>query len=1751
MSNEKDYVIDRPIDSLAPQLERGYQSLVIEYNKSAAPYPADKTIVELFEAQVERTPEDEAIHSGDQGLTYRELNDRANQMAVKLRTLGTDADQLVALYMGNSIEVVCSMLGVLKAGAAYVPIDINTPKERLVFILQDIAKGLAGTMPVLVTQSSFARDLPDGIARVITLDADFASIGQYPVTNPRFPVSPNNLAYVIYTSGSTGTPKGVMIEHRSLVNYIWWANEKYCRGERLTWPLFSSLAFDLTVTSIFTPLISGGHIVVYHEDPGVHGTVIFKVIEDNVADIVKLTPAHLAMIKGMVSSATKIRKFIVGGEDFKTELASDITRNAGYPVEIYNEYGPTEATVGCMIHRYDRENDLAPSVPIGNPAANTCIFILDENLNPVPIGDIGEMCIAGDGLARGYVNRPELTEEKFVTAKDPRQNLPAAKSSVIGSALLRLYKTGDLARWNAKGSMEFLGRVDNQVKVGGVRIELGEIEARLLKHADVRECVVDVVGWDSKQMADSAEPSKTGEMSINRLVAYYVSEKSLNAAELRAHLAQELPAYMLPPYFIRLDRLPLTSNGKIDRKSLPAPTSDNLAASHDFVRPHTETEKALAAIWTELLKVENIGINDSFFDLGGHSLLAIKAISRIRDVFGVDLEIETLFENPTITDVSKALTKAKGGSIQEIGQRKQSGPCSLSFTQEPLWFLDQLSPGSPVYNLVDVIRIGGEYDAETMRRAMMELVRRHEVLRTAFSHNEGQPMQVVLPMIDLTLSELDLRSLPEQEQEREWLRVVHEEGRKPFDLSQAPLFRGTMVHLTNQEHRLLLTIHHIIADEWSMEIIHQEVNQLFEAFSQNQPSPLSELPIQYADFACWQRNWLQGEVLQRQVSYWKEELAGAPFILELPTDKQRPAVQSFRGSTEIFELSKELLERIKSLGRRENATLFMILEASFMALLHRYTGQGDILVGTPITGRTHRETERMIGYFLNTVVLRAKFNDGLDFRSLLQQVRERAIGAYAHADLPFGHLVSEMTPERDPSRTPLFQVMFVVHNPDGVSEVSKVSGNRTLETGTSKFDLTLLLSETGNHLEGLIEYSTDLFEAHTIQRLCKHYEKLLEAIVSDPDQSISMLPMLTEAERQQLLVNWNDTTVAYRGKDLCLHQLIEEQGLRIPDQVALVFEQQTLTYGELNDRANQLAQHLRGLGVGPDILVGLFMDRSLEMVIALLGILKAGGAYLPLDRMFPRERLAFMLADAKPPVLVTLKKLLDETPPHQAKVICVDALPETVAPQAAADRPSSSNLAYVLYTSGSTGNPKGVEISHRAVVNFLNSMRRSPGMDEHDTLLSVTTISFDILGLELWLPLTTGAKVVIVPQEVVMDGKQLAMAMTRSRATVMQATPTTWRLLLESGWEGNPRLKILCGGEAWSQELARPLLSKCASLWNMYGPTETTIWSAVSQVKEGESVSIGQPIANTQFYVVDKHLQLLPIGVPGELLIGGDGLARGYLNRPELTVQKFIPDLFSKIAGTRLYRTGDLVRYLPDGKLEYLVRLDNQVKIRGFRIEIGEIETVLGGHEAVRHVVVIAREDTPGDKQLAAYIIPNANRNLSISELRQYLREQLPEYMVPSSFTMMEKFPLTLNGKIDRRSLSAPASHRPELESVYMAPGSEIERTIAAIWQEVLHLEKTGVNDNFFDLGGNSLRMAQVHGRLCNKLERNVSMLDMFKYPTINSLSHYLSVGGSEQIPSNKNDDRAEKLKEGKNRLHQRIRQREQAGLMEGSLQDE
>ena len=1189
-----------------------------------------------------------------------------------------------------------------------------------------------------------------------------------------------------------------------------------------------------------------------------------------------------------------------------------------------------------------------------------------------------------------------------------------------------------------------------------------------------------------------------------------VDEGIVTPATLRKHLRDRLPPYMIPAAFVLMEALPLTANGKVDRQALPTVSDEQRQPAQESARPLTETEKALAAIWTELLKLEKIGINDDFFDLGGHSLLAIQVVSRIRDVFAVECQTRTVFEHPTIAGLARVLSdaqRARGGSERpRIGPRPAGGPWALSFAQEQLWFLDQLAPGSPVYHIVDVVRLEGRYAAAALRRALQEVVRRHEVLRTAFTQRNGHPMQIVAPTVELVLGEHDVSAMPEPAREREWHRVVQEQGRQPFDLAHAPLVRATLVHWSAQEHRLLLTIHHIIADEWSMELLQREISQLYEAFAHGRPSPLPALPIQYADFACWQREWLQGDVLQRQLAYWREALTGAPAVLDLPTDKPRPAVQSFRGATEFFELPAPLVERLKALGRQDQATLFMILEASFAALLHRYTGQDDLLVGTPITGRTQRETEPLVGNFINVVVLRARFNEGLTFHALLQQVREQALGAYAHPDLPFEHLVAELAPERDPSRTPLFQVMFVLHNAEGASQVSNLAGQKVLGTGTSKFDLTLFLSETEQGLEGLVEYSTDLFDAPTIQRLCGHYRTLLEGIVRQPDRSIAALPLLTGAERQQLEADWNNTAVANAGQDRCLHQLIEAQTARTPDRVAVVVDEQHLTYGELNRRANQLAHHLRGLGVGPDVLVGLLTERSLDMVVGLLGILKAGGAYVPLDPAYPRERLGGMIKDAAVRVLVTQDRLRNGLPPHESSVVSMDGMAEEIARHDDADLEidvRSEHLAYVIFTSGSTGRPKGVAVTHRSLVNLLESMGREPGLTETDVLLSVTTLSFDIAALELYLPLIKGARVVLASRDDALDGERLMSRLSSSGATVMQATPATWRLLLESGWGGNPGLKVLCGGEALSRDLADELLRRVAAVWNMYGPTETTVWSSAWRVEPGEGViSIGRPIANTQMWVVDARLQPMPVGVPGELCIGGVGVARGYWERPDLTAEKFVPDPLSGEPGSRLYRTGDLARWLPDGRLECLGRIDHQVKVRGFRIEPGEIEASIARHPAVREVVVIAREDTPGDKRLVAYLTADQPPADLVDQLRALIRGACPEYMVPAHFVTLEALPRTANGKLDRKALPAPdpgAGVAPRAAAV--APRTPTEEMVMGLFQGVLERTDFGVGETFFDLGGHSLMAARLLSQLRAASGVDLPLRILFEHPSVAALA--------------------------------------------------
>jgi amino acid adenylation domain-containing protein len=1069
----------------------------------------------------------------------------------------------------------------------------------------------------------------------------------------------------------------------------------------------------------------------------------------------------------------------------------------------------------------------------------------------------------------------------------------------------------------------------------------------------------------------------------------------------------------------------------------------------------------------------------------------------------------------------------------------------LSFAQQRLWFLDQLEPDSAAYSVpVAAFRLGGRLDAAVLERSLNEIVRRHESLRTTFAIVDDYPAQIIAPTLQLRLPVVDLCELPATEREGEAQRLTDENASQPFDLTRGPLVRAILLELGEEEHAVLLMVHHIISDVWSRGIFIRELTILYQAFVAGKPSPLPELPIQYADFAIWQREWLQGAALEEQVSYWKAHLSGAPTVLELPTDRPRPPLQVYSGGHQLLACPRALSEALKALSRQEDATLFMTLLAAFATLLYRYTGQDDVLVGLPIANRTRNELEGLIGLFANTLVLRADMRGNPNFRQLLQRVREAALGAYSHQDLPFEALVEKLQPARDLSRNPLFQVMFALHNvPTEAPAATGLAANQLdVNSGATQFELSFQVTETEEGLNEVWEYNTGLFDASTIERMTTHFHTLLEGIVVNPEQRLSDLPLLTEPERQQLLVQWNSTQEAY-DREACLHHLFEAQVHKTPDAIAIVFEDASLTYRQLDQQANQLAHHLRRLGVRPATLVAICLERSLDMLVGLLGVLKAGAAYVPLDPTHPAERLAYILQDAAlaqgdtPLVLLTQEHLRERFLQYPGFALCLDSAWNTIAQESLAvpdTVTSAENLAYVIYTSGSTGKPKGVQIPHRAVVNFLHSMRCEPGSAPDDILLAVTTLSFDIAGLELYLPLTTGGRVLLVSHDTALDGALLGSRLAESHSSVMQATPSTWRLLLDAGWAGNPHLRALCGGEAFPCNLANRLAEKTAAVWNMYGPTETTIWSTIHPVLPGStSVPIGHPIANTQLYVLDRHLNPSPVGVAGDLYIGGDGLAWGYRNRPELTAETFIPHPFGTAPGARLYHTGDLARYLPDGNVEFLGRVDHQVKVRGFRIELGEIEAVLAQHPAVRETVVTVREDTPDDKRLVAYVVANDGQSPTVSELRRSLEEQLPAYMIPSAFVTLEALPRTPNRKIDRRALPPPEGLRPELEVAFISPRNELERKIAAIWQEVLQVEQVGIRDNFFDLGGHSYLLIQVHSRLSRALNNRILMTDLFKYPTIDSLARYLGREESARSSSPQIEHRIEQIEESRERLKQ------------------
>ncbi|MBD2253936.1 amino acid adenylation domain-containing protein [Nostoc parmelioides FACHB-3921] len=1672
---------------LLTQVEQ--QQLLVEWNNTQVNYPPHQSIPQLFEEQVQRTPDAVAVEFGNQQLTYSQLNSRANQLANYLKSLGVKPDVLVGLCVERSLEMVMGLLGILKAGGAYLPLDPEYPTERLSFMLEDAQVSVLLTQQLLLDRlPSYEKAGEQGEkspttyqAQLVCLDTDWQLISHSSQENPITDVQADNLGYVIYTSGSTGKPKGVAMNQLSLCNLILWQRQNTTISHGAKTLQFAPISFDVSFQEIFSTWCSGGTLLLITEELRRDALALLGLIQEKAVarlflPFVALQQlAEVAVDSGLVNS--HLREIITAGEQLQITPAIAQWFSQLNHCTLHNNYGPSETHVATNF-TLDNSVETWPLLPpIGKPITNTKIYILDNYLQPVPIGVPGELYIGGVSLARGYLKRPELTQEKFI---------PNPFEQGQGS---RLYKTGDLARYLPDGNIEYLGRIDNQVKIRGFRIELGEIEAALSQYRDVQAaCII----------------PREDTPGDKRLVAYVVAHQDspTTMSELRQFLKAKLPDYMVPSAFVMLDALPLTPSGKVDRRALPAPDLDN-EITDKYVAPRNPTEELLAQIWAQVLKVEKVGIHDNFFDLGGHSLLATQLISRIRNVFKVELPLRELFASAKISELARSLEQLQQHdlelSAQPIVPRTKNTDLPLSYAQQRLWFLDQFEPNSPSYNIPVALRLAGTLNQAALLQSLQEIIHRHEALRTNFVTVDEKATQVIrgLGTGDWGLgviSVVDLQHLPTTEQERVLQDLAQQQGQISFNLANEPLIRVTLVVLSETEHALFVCMHHIVSDGWSMGVFVQELAALYDAYSQDRQSPLTPLAIQYADFAIWQRDWLQGDVLQKQLSYWQQQLANAPTLLSLPTDRPRPSVQTFSGAYQEFALSVELTRKLVKLSQEQGCTLFMTLLAAYDTLLYRYTGQSDILVGSPIANRDRLEVEGLIGFFVNSLVMRTNLAGNPSFYELMGRVRDMAMDAYAHQDLPFEMLVEALQPERDLSHTPLFQVMFVLQNtPMSPIELTGLTVIPLVIKGsTAKFDLTLSMQNTDTGLVGAWEYNTDLFDASTIERMAGHFVTLLEGIVTNPQQQISQLPLLTAVEQQQLLVEWNATQVDYPLNKF-IHHLFEEQVQRTPDAVAVVYENQQLTYQQLNHRANQLANYLHALGVKPDVLVGLCVERSLEMIVGLLGILKAGGAYLPLDPDYPQERLSFMLEDAQVPVLLTQQQLLENLPQHQAKVVCLDTDWQVIS-QSSGDNAragvQASNLAYVIYTSGSTGRPKGVMISHGAIANHCCIIQQAYALEKSDRVLQFASINFDASLEQIFPTLIAGATLVLRGSDVWTPTK-FQKIISDFGLTVVNLPTAYWQQLTQE-WvktqalDSNSQLRlVLVGGDAILPEYVAkwqrsPMF--CVRLVNAYGPTETTITATLFEIppqwsKDGNlrKMPIGRPLPNRTVYILDRYLQPVPLGVPGELYIGGMCLAKGYLNRPELTQERFISNPFGY---GRLYKTGDLVRYLPDGNIEYLDRIDNQVKIRGFRIELGEIEAVLNTHPEIQQAVVIVREDIPGNKRLVAYVV-TSDESLSNNQLRQFLKQQLPEYMIPSGFVTLDKLPLTPNGKIDRKALPTPDGEI-NRENEYVAPRTLIEQTLTNIWQQLLLKEKVSIHDNFFEIGGDSILSIQVVSRAKN-----------------------------------------------------------------------
>ncbi|QMU71639.1 non-ribosomal peptide synthetase [Streptacidiphilus sp. P02-A3a] len=1630
------------------------------------------TLVSMFEEQAARTPHAPAAVRGSTTHSYAELNARANRLARLLAARGIGPEDRVAVLLPRDHDLLTALLAVLKCGAAYVPLDPGHLAQRIGLILDD-------TRPAcLITGTGTSPERAWGMP-VLQLDAPeqrTACAAQSPDdltdTDRVAPLSPRHPAYLIYTSGSTGTPKGVVVEHHAAAAYLQWTvhlNPELSGSV----PFHGSVSFDGTATALFGPLVSGGLILLadLEHDPRTRANLL-----DHPPAFLKGTPSLLPRLMDLGAEFAPSGALMLGGEQLTAEALAGW--RARYPgAAVVNSYGPSEVVVACTQYRVEPGSQLpAGPLPIGRPAWNTSVQLLDGDLRPVEPGAVGELYVGGPGLARGYWNRPGPTAAAFLPDPD-------------GAPGSRMYRTGDLARWNAEGQLEFLARADGQLNLRGYRIEPGEVEAALRHDPAVAQAVVTV------------REDREGD---RRLIGYVVAERDarVDPAALGELVGTLLPPYMVPSTVVVLDRLPLNSSGKVDRGALPAPEYRTTGSGSDV---RTPVQEVLCHLYADVLGVTEVGLDDDFFGLGGHSLLAFRLIGLVRSTLHAEVDLRTLTTAPTVRLLAPRLLRGtRSRPVLAAAPRPAALP--LSPAQQRLWFLDQLEGPSAVYNLPFQLSLPGRPDPAVLRRALQDVTTRHESLRTVFlpGADGDRPHQYVLP--ESTVPPLSVVA------DGGLAAALDQASAHVFDLATEPPFRAWMFPSDEPDTTtVLLLAHHIAVDGWSKAPLARDLTTAYQARGRGIAPRFDALPVQYADYTLWQRELLgdpadPAGLRSEQAGYWRAALDGIPSAVDLPTDHARPPVPGHSGGRVTLAIDPRLHARTAEFARAHRATTFMVLHAVIAALLTRLGAGTDIPIGTPVAGRTEEGLADLVGCFVNTLVLRTDTQGDPSFTELLRRVRETDLAAYSHQDLPFEEVVEAVNPDRSPAHHPLFQIMLAFNNTDTASVLNGKSD--PLDLRGAMFDLTFSLSEhfsaTGapEGLSGLLQYSSDLFDQDTVELIGARLLRLLGSALDSPDSPVSDLDILVPGELAVLHdLPGEAGTDGGTDRPLSVLEGFAAQVARDPGAVAVVCGEQQLSYQELADRSDALAEALRAAGIGPESRVGVCLERTAWLPVALLGIWKAGGAYVPLDPEYPPARLSYMARDAGLSCVVTQRGLADLAASLHTAPVLVEDLPRTASGGADPYLPSGNALAYVIYTSGSTGQPKGVGIDHGSLIRFFAGMERSCPLGGDDTIAALTSVCFDISTVELLLPLVLGSRIVVITKEQSLDARELAEQVREHGVTVLQATPTSWRMLIEAGGDWGNLTHAMSGGEPLTTELAARLLARGLRVWNLYGPTEATVWSSLAEITAAaDAATVGRTIGGARHYVLDALGRPVPVGVTGELYIGGDIVARGYHNRPAQSAERFVPDPLGP-PGSRMYRTGDRVRWLTDGSLQCLGRLDSQVKIRGFRIEPGEIESVLGTCPGVDFAAVVVRPDPTGGQRLIGYVLPRSPGSVTPLELRAWCARQLPAHMVPARLLLIDSVPRTPGGKLDRRGFPDPDSAAEAPDAGHEPPTNEVERTLADLWGRLLGLRDPGIRDNFFDSGGHSLLATQLISQIRVEFQVDLPLREFFRAPTIADLA--------------------------------------------------